>query len=142
MFLTGSCSRKLIMNTGTVEYISASNGVLNVNVVGVGNNRKEAIIDAEKKIFNVILFRGLPDSEYKMALVGYNEAEIKAKYQDYFNTLFNKERYKTFLISSTPIGDFVKLNGGNQSITLGIQLNISALMKDMESNNIIRKFGY
>jgi hypothetical protein len=142
LLLTCSCGRKTFSSNTKVEYISTSEGTVTANVLGIGKNKKEAILDAEIKLFDVLLFRGLPESEYKTALVGYNEAEIKLNHRQYFNRLYNNGRFKSFIMASTPVSEFVKMYDGSQSITMGIKINIPALMKDLEYNNIIRKFGY
>lgn len=139
--LSLSCARKTLVSN-SVEYVSSTDATLSVNIVGVGKSRKEAIDDAEKKIFEIVLFRGLPDSDHKMALVGYSESEMKLKHQEYFDSFFNKGRFKSFLISSTIVSDLMKSSADKQSITMSIKLNVSALKKDLEYNNVIRKFGY
>jgi hypothetical protein len=138
----GSCSPKIIPSSAKVNYVSSSDGTLTMNAIGIGKNKEAAIYDAEKNAFEVLFFRGLPNSEQKIALIGYNEAEIKQNNQTYFQKFYNEGRYKTFLMSSNPIGDISKVDGGNRSITMEIKINVSALRKDLEQYNLIRKFGY
>lgn len=45
-------------------------------------------------------------------------------------------------MSSIAVSDFAKQNGGIKSLTLDIKVNLVALRKDLEQNNIIRKFGF
>ena len=43
---------------------------------------------------------------------------------------------------SNPISEITKVDGVNKSITIEIKINVSALRKDLEQYNLIRKFGY
>lgn len=128
--------------TSEVNFISGKEGTITIRAIGIGINEQKAIIDAEKNAFNVILFRGLPESVQKTALVGTNENEEKERHKEYFNKFYNEERYKTFVMSSIPVSALIRHKGGEKSISIDININLSALRKDLEENNIIRKFGY
>ncbi len=136
-----SCSQKSYP-TSEVNFLSGKEGTITIRAIGIGTNEQKAIIDAEKNAFNVILFRGLPESEQKTALVGTNEIAEKERHKEYFNKFYNEERYKTFVMSSVPVSNLIKYKGGEKSITIEIDVNLSALRNDLEENNVIRKFGY
>ncbi len=136
-----SCSKKITTSSATVTYIASSDGTITMNAVGIGKNKDAAIFDAEKNAFEVLFFRGLPNSEEKIALIGTNEAEIKENNKVYFEKFYDEKRYKTFLMMSSPTTNITKM-GSNKKIQLQIQVNVAALRKDLEGNNIIRKFGY
>ena len=142
LFIIGACSHKIIPSSAKVNYLSSSDGTLTMNSIGVGKNKETAILDAEKNAFDVLFFRGLPNSEQKVALIGYNEIEIKNNNKPYFEKFYNEGRYKTFLMVSNPISEITKVDGVNKSITIEIKINVSALRKDLEQYNLIRKFGY
>ena len=142
LFMIGACSHKIIPSSAKVNYLSSSDGTLTMNSIGVGKNNEAAILNAEKNAFDVLFFRGLPNSEQKVALIGYNEIEIKNNNKPFFEKLYNKGRYKTFLMLSNPISNLSKVNGINKSVTIVIKINVSALRKDLEQYNLIRKFGY
>jgi hypothetical protein len=141
MTVANSCSYKT-MPTAEVNYLTGKDGTITMRAIGIGVNSEDAIYDAEKNAINVILFRGLPESEQKVALVGTNEAEEKNKHKDYFNKFYSEKRYKTFIMSSIPTSDLIKHKGGKKSIATDIKINLVALRKDLEQNNIIRKFGF
>lgn len=144
IFLTtivSSCSYKTLPSS-EVNYLSGKDGTITMRAIGIGVNTEEAIYDAEKNAFDVLLFRGLPESEQKVALIGTNEAEEKNKHKDYFNKFYSEKRYKTFVMSSIPTSDLIKHKGGKKSIAADIKINLVALRKDLEQNNIIRKFGF
>ncbi len=136
-----SCSKKISTSSATVSYVASSDGTITMNAVGIGKNKDAAISDAEKNAFEVLFFRGLPNSEEKIALIGTNEVEIKQSNKVYFEKFYEEMRYKTFLMMSVPTTNITKI-GGNKKIQMQIQINVSALRKDLEENNIIRKFGY
>jgi hypothetical protein len=141
MIIVSSCSYKTLP-TSEVNYLSGKDGTITMRAIGIGVNNEDAIYDAEKNAFDVLLFRGLPESEQKVALIGTNEAEEKNKHKDYFNKFYIEKRYKTFVMSSIPTSDLIKHKGGKKSIAVDIKINLVALRKDLEQNNIIRKFGF
>jgi hypothetical protein len=89
-----------------------------------------------------LLFRGLPESEQKIALIGTNESNEKEKHKDYFNNFYIDKRYKTFMMSSIPTSNLTRHKGGKKSISVDVKINLVSLRKDLEENNIIRKFGF
>jgi hypothetical protein len=101
LFIAISCSYK-VMPSSEVNYISGKEGTIIMRAIGIGLNEEDAIIDAEINAFNVLLFRGLPESEQKIALIGTNESNEKEKHKDYFNDFYANKRYKTFMMSSIP----------------------------------------
>jgi hypothetical protein len=141
LIITSGCSIKTLPSA-EVNYLSGKEGTITMRAIGIGANQEDAIIDAEKNAFNVIFFRGLPESEQKIALIGTNETEEKEKNKAYFNKFYKDKRYKTFVVSSIPIGDLTKHKGGKKSIAIDVKINLVALRKDLEQNNIIRKFGF
>jgi hypothetical protein len=138
---TYSCSQKTLP-TSEVNYVSGNAGTITMRTIGNGSNESEAISEAEKNAINVLLFRGLPESEQKSALVGTNESEEIEKHKTYFEKFYTQKRYKTFFMSSIPVSDFAKQKGGAKSLTLDVKVNLAALRTDLEQNNIIRKFGF
>ncbi len=136
-----SCSYKPIP-TAEVNFLTGKDGTITMRAIGVGTNIDDATNDAENNAINVLLFRGLPGSDQKVALIGTNEAEEKNKHPEYFNNLYKGKRYKTFVMSSIPTTDLIKHKGGKKSIAVDIKVNVAALRKDLEQNNIIRKFGF
>jgi len=141
VLITSSCSMKT-MPSSEVNYISGKEGTITMRAIGFGTNQEDAIIDAEINSFNVILFRGLPESEQKIALIGTNESNEKERHKDYFNKFFTDKRYKTFMMSSIPTSTLTRHKGGKKSIAVDVKINLLSLRKDLEENNIIRKFGY
>ena len=141
LLISAGCGIKALPSA-EVNYLSAEDGTLTTRAIGIGKNKEEAIIDAEKNVFNVLFFRGLPASEQKIALIGTNETEEKEKNKEYFNKFYKDKRYKSFVISSNPKSELTRHKGGKKSIAVEVKINLVALRKDLEQNNIIRKFGF
>lgn len=141
LVILSSCSKKSFPSA-EVNFLSNKEGTICMKAIGIGINQENAIIDAEKNAFNVIFFRGLPQSEQKTPLIGTNETEEILKHADYFDKFYKGKRYKTFIMSSFPTSNLVKRKGGEKYIAINVTINLVALRTDLEQNNIIRKFGY
>lgn len=135
-----NCNSKTIPSA-EINFISDKEGTITMRSIGLGQNKEEAIINAEENAFNVLLFRGLPESTQKMALVGPDEASLKEAHKQYFDQLFSGKRYRTFLMSSIP-SELMQHYGGRKSIAVDVKINATALRRDLEQRNIIRKFGF
>jgi hypothetical protein len=138
-----NCSPKTkSLNLGSeVNFLyKESQGSIAVKSVGFGNNQETAEVNAEQNAFYVVLFRGIPGTEQNIPLVE-NEQESKSKHVKYFENFFEKGYYKTFMMSSIISSKLSKSNSG-KTITLNVKININSLRKDLEQNQIIRKFGF
>ncbi|GAB6393818.1 MAG: hypothetical protein MdMp024_0130 [Bacteroidales bacterium] len=136
-----SCSKK-VYPSAEVNFLSGNEGTITVRVIGIGTNKENAIINAEQKIFDVLLFRGLPESTQKIPLIASDESGEKAKHKNYFDEFYMGRRYKTFVMSSIPVSDLIGIKMGQKMISLDVKINLMALKRDLEQFNIIRKFGY
>ncbi len=133
-------SGKKFVPSAEVNYLSGDAQTVTVRSVGFGKNVDKATLDAEQKVFEVLFFRGLPESVQKMPLAGSNESEVKSKHKQYFDDFFNKQRHATFVMSAIPVSE-AKVKGG-RTVTLDVRVNVSALRNDLEASNVIRKFGF
>jgi hypothetical protein len=133
---------RTVYPSAEANYLSGSEGTVTVRAVGIGTTRKNAILDAEQKIFDVLFFRGLPESTQKLPLVGSNEMEEKTRHKNYFDTFYNGQRYRTFVMSSIPVGSLSKYQKGQKMISVDVKINLNALQRDLETFGVIRKFGY
>jgi hypothetical protein len=133
---------KTIYPSAEVNYLNGDEQTVTVRVIGLGNNEEKAVINAEQKVFDVLFFRGLPESRQKLPLIGSNETEEKAKHKKYFDTFYDGRRHKTFVMSSIPVSNAVKVKGGQKQIAVDVKINLSALRSDLETFGVIRKFGY
>jgi hypothetical protein len=136
-----SCSRK-IYPSAEVNYLSGNEGTVSVRATGIGTNREKAILNGEQKVFDVLFFRGLPESTQKLPLIGSNETEEKARHKKYFDEFYDGQRHRSFIMSSIPVSDLAKYKNGQKMISVDVKVNLNALRRDLETFGIIRKFGY
>ncbi|MFO0414385.1 MAG: hypothetical protein ACK50E_01940 [Bacteroidota bacterium] len=139
IFLMPSCRSNYPLTS--INYLSGTEQTVSVRVVGVGATQESAIINAEHKVFDVLFFRGLPESNQKTAMVGTDETAEKMKNKKYFDNFYDGNRHRSFILSSTPVSGLIKVKGGN-SITVDVKINLSALRNDLEAFGVIRKFGF
>lgn len=136
-----SCGPKVSM-TSEVSFKSYNNEIMNLDVIGYGSNNGEALENAQKNAIDIVLFRGIPNSNLNSPLAGTNENDIRMKNKDYFESFYGKKRYLSFItqsVSNTPIHRF---DNGKKGVQANIKINIMSLRNDLTENNIIRKFGY
>lgn len=115
-------------------------GTITVRSYGFGKNVKDAIKDAQKNAFNVLLFKGLPGTELNVPLV-QNEYEAKNNHKSYFDNLLEDGGLFRYLMLNSSNSQPSKVKGGYSS-NLVLKINYNSLRKDLEQNGIIRKFGY
>jgi len=115
-------------------------GTMTVRSIGKAKKLKDAVMQAEVNVFDVMLYRGLPETDVSTPLIS-DESEAKAVNPNYFQQFFDGFGYKKFIMSSVESSPVTKKKGVH-SATLDIKVNIKALRKDLENNGIIRKFGF
>lgn len=140
ILFVNSC--RTIYPSAEVNYLSGDEQTVTVRSVGVGNNEEKAIVNTEQKVFDVLFFRGLPESKQKLPMIGSNENEERTKHKSYFDKFYDGKRHKTFVISSIPVSKATTIKGGQKQIAVDVKVNLSALRSDLESFGVIRKFGY
>jgi len=109
---------------------------------GVGASQQDALSDAEMRVFDVILFRGVPESQHRRPLVSTNESAEMMRNSPYFADFYNGKRFKSFIVSSRPVGGFTKLAGRQYQTTAEVRVNLANLRRDLEQRDIIRSFGF
>lgn len=139
---TTSCAKKITVPlTAEVNVVNEDkHKTIELRSVGFGKNKDEAIYDSEKKAFEILFFRGIPNTHIESPLIGPNESEILSKHKKYFNSFFSS-RYKSFVMSIYESSPSQK-NKGVTSVVNDIKINTMALKKDLEANGVIRKFGF
>lgn len=136
-----SCKSTPSSYSAEVSFISKEEqGTITVRSYGFGKNQTDAVTDAQKNAFNVLLFKGIPGTELNIPLIE-NENEAKSKHTSYFRNLFDYAYYKSFMMSSTESSNLIKIKG-NKKISVDVKINYNSLRKDLEQNQVIRKFGY
>ena len=124
-----------------VNFISKDEtGSITVNSKGFGKDENAAIFDAQLNAFNIILFKGIPGTDLNVPLVE-NETDAKSKNSEYFNSFLGQGFYQNFIMSSILDEAPSKVKNG-MFCSVNLKINFNSLRKDLEQNNIIRKFGF
>ena len=140
-FLTALLMCTCYMANAQIEFISEKNGTITVRTEGTDKKVPDAISGAEKLVFYSVFFQGIPGSSLKTGLIDIPEAEAEQKFKDYFD-FFYKNRYFDFVTSVNQNGNVVKEKHHKKSIYFDVTINVNALRKDLEDNQVIRKFGF
>jgi len=153
MILFFACSKKTIQTvTYDTKYLNYSSGVLKVRSDGYGTNKNEALLDAERYALKILFENGYPGSQQNTPLLNADE---RRRNENYINDFLGNNKFKPFITSTEAVSELTKVTGGkiktkdggkqslpNQKIMADISINLTALRKHLEDNNIIRKFGY
>ncbi|WP_439131842.1 hypothetical protein [Polaribacter sp.] len=158
LFLNISCGSKQVafFPTSELTYQSYTGDILNVRVLGYGVNENAAIEDAQIRAIETLFFRGIPNSSISKPLVSYNEKTAKQKNPAYFNEFFGSKKFLTYISESIFVGGqkqkviATKINKKQAKqemvdalvVAVDVLINVKPLRKDLEQNNIIRKFGF
>ncbi|MEY3079081.1 MAG: hypothetical protein RL086_234 [Bacteroidota bacterium] len=96
--------------------------------------------EAEKNVFEVILFRGISGSDLQNPLV-QNEQQSREKNKDFYNDFFEKKKYRNFISSKVEVIDNPRPTKGGYTCTIKFTVNLNSLKTNLEQNGVIRKFG-
>lgn len=136
-----SCASKIQNNSAESFYLGKrGKDIIELSVKGYHKNRNKVIDAAERRAFEIILFRGLPNSEFRNPLFE-NEHEAKRLNTDFFMTFFNDKIYRNFIVSSSTSTLVSKNKNKNYSQEIMLSINVHSLRKYLEQNEIIKKFG-
>lgn len=117
-----------------------SQGTITVRSIGKAKKLNDAKVRAEQNVFDVLLFRGIPDTDISTPFVT-DEGEARANNQSFFNQFFDGYGYKKFIMSSIESSPPSKKKG-LRTVTLDIKVNLQSLRKELENEGVIRKFGF
>ncbi len=140
MLFSCSGSKPAFMGTEVTILYKAKYGEVAVKSIGYGRGKNAAFDDAQKKAFFVLLYRGIPNSEYIYPLIE-NEVEFAKNNPNFMKDFFDSKLYKSFIISNTESSSLTSTTKG-QRLYLDIVINYLALRRYLEQNSLIRKFGY
>lgn len=122
------------------KLISADRHEITLRVSMYDVKKKEFLKKATAEALQTVLFRGVPETNFRKPLVGNNEKELMKKNKKFFNELF-EERGTAYVTSIIPHAMGVKDATGKKAYIADITINMTGLKEDLESHGIIRKFG-
>jgi hypothetical protein len=142
LFIIGCASVEKVNlpKRGDITFVSEGDGTTTVKSIAAAESYDDAVKEAEVYVIDQIFFRGLASSQQRMPMLSTNEAGEKSKNKPYFDDLFGKNRYKSFVTESKTIGS-VKYGQGIQ-VEMLITVDHRSLRRDLENSGIIRKLGY
>jgi len=143
MLITACGSQKKFIpfqRTGEVTFVNHETpGTILLNTVGYAANRAEAFMYAERNAFENLFFKGIPGSSQKSPMI---ENEEKAIYghRKFFDNFFKTGEYRKYLLNSVLIDE--RNSSSGVIITQEVKIDINALRKLLEREQIVRKFGF
>lgn len=126
-----------------VSFTADGPGTISLRVTAYGKKAKDASANAELAAVKAILFRGVPGSnQAENPLAGTDETTVMKQHKGYFHELFDEGRYHSFILANVPVSKFGKDATKKKCITTDVKVNLGALRSDLETQQVIRKFGF
>ncbi len=144
LIFTINCSSKKNIQTPLTAQVSVISEeprkTIEVRSIGYGKNESQAAYDAERKAFEIIFFRGIPNTGVEKPLIGIDENKAYSNSPQYLKDFFDS-RYLSFIMSSFMASPPQK-NKGLVTVVKDIKINLMSLKKDLENHHVIRSFGF
>lgn len=124
------------------EYISSKiPGTINLRAIGFAKKKNNSIENAARGAIYAVLFHGISGSPYSLPMINNESEQLK-------NPIVRElleNGYKSFFTSMVNISEEKKIRKfdgikGIETVN-EFTINIDAIRKYLEQNNIIRKFG-
>lgn len=124
--------------TAEVVSIKSTDRTITLHASTQAASINQAILYSERLAMENILFRGIPKSSQEHPIIA-DEYKTTTANKAYFEWLLSEQAYRRFYIESTLYRQ--QQTKGNAFITQQITIDLEALRKDLEQQNVIRKFG-
>jgi hypothetical protein len=111
-----------------------------VTATGFGPNEVKAQADAEKAIFETLLFQGIAGTQHATPMVPNGPAS-KSQHATFYTTFFDELGYRPFVTNTVALSGLLKLKKGGKKLDTRILIDINALRRHLEENGIVAKFG-
>jgi hypothetical protein len=141
VFSLQCCS--VVENYPSNVQVESKEGTFNYSMKGAGSGKsiKLSVENAEKNIFEVIMFRGIVGTDLQIPLVE-NEVTSRDQNKKFYDGFFGDKIYRNFITSSVEkLSPSEKVKGGFKT-SVKFSINLAALRVYLEQNKIIRTFGY
>lgn len=120
--------------------MSATRSNVTLRCTGYGKNAKIASAAAELSAINTLLYIGATGTPFSLPLIP-DKASAENKNETFFDS-FNKSEYKNFIESSITVTAFGKDAEKRKCIVKDVCVRAEQLRSYLETNGIIRKFGF
>ncbi len=124
--------------TGEVSAVSHERSIIKVQSSSKAANDDAAVNFAERQAFENILYKGIPNSNQEVALIG-SETKAWADNKLVMKSLITDRGYLQYIISSKTV-DLVRENGVS-FVKQNVEIDLAALRKYLERESVIKKFG-
>ena len=119
----------------------ATKGTVTLRSTGYGKKAAIAATDAELSAIKTLLFAGAQGTPHSIPLIQESKEATEEKYKNFFDDFYNNT-YKNFIESSVIVVPYGKNALKQKCITLDVCIRVAQLRPYLESNGIIRKFGF
>ena len=119
----------------------ATKDAVTLRCTGYGKKAAIAATDAELSAIKTLLFAGAQGTPYSIPLIQESKEATEEKYKSFFDDFYNNT-YKNFIESSVIVAPYGKNALKQKCITLDVCIRVAQLRAYLESNGIIRKFGF
>jgi hypothetical protein len=138
-----ACNRKVA--TPTVDVLSQeAQGLLLIKADGIGNRQIKSEDAAQQLVLDRLLYTGIPDETVTAARLPLIEDRTKldASARAKLAKLLEPANAKRYFVGMTNTGAGPSVNSANRlNRTYTFKVNTDLLRKDLEQQQIIRKFG-
>lgn len=121
-------------------YQSETESTIQLTVVEYGVKEKSAVAQACINAVETLIFEGVQGSKRRFLPYVSDEAIACNEHGAYFNDLFNKGGYRSFIIAAT-IVEKGKVKEKGKYFAVNINIDFVALKKSLVQHNVIRRFG-
>lgn len=127
----------------TTHFVSSESNspdVVKLTINCLSQNRKTFENDALIAAIKVVLYEGVPDSQYNKPLLSVGDKTAYQEHEAYFTDFFENGRFTDFIKSFKQLTKFKKAE--NKGTLFEVEIKILQLRRDLEKNRISNKMGY
>jgi hypothetical protein len=136
-----ACKRTPIPS-GEVSFVSTSNqgDLIKIAAIGYGSKEHDIIADAERRAIETLLFVGLTGSSVQSPMV--TDPNARETQKEYLKQLLDEKGYRRYVSAPGVANNIGKdKRTGKKSALVNLEVNVLALRRELERQNLTRKFG-
>lgn len=128
------------VRSGEVEFMSMQHlGLATYRSKSIASGSGQAFNYAERSLFDNLFFKGIIGSPQATPLIE-KENEFFKEHSDFYDFFLKNDFYHRFITNYKVISQ--NENQGSFYLTEEVTVDLNALRKYLEDNNITRKFGF
>lgn len=138
--INGCKSKQIAIPSYQIVMLSIKDDLIKIRTYGQGENAIDAAFDADKRAFNTLLLNGFTSPKSVLPLLA-NPANSNDNYTLFLDNFYKKGDYKNY-ITIYELNDNKKVKSNLFYVSSTLEINLRALRTHLETNNVIRRFGY